>query len=306
MTKTVLVTGAHGFLGREVSRYFASLEYDVIGMGHGAWDLEGYSEFGIRSWVTCDISLDALIKYGGTPDIIIHCAGSGSVPFSLSNPFEDFSRTVLSTLAVLEYTRAYSPKSTIVYPSSAAVYGEAKSLPINECDSLVPISPYGFHKLTAENLCRSYATNFGVSVAIIRFFSLYGEGLKKQLLWDACEKAKVGDFTYPGSGMETRDWVHIDDGVRLIEKMVEHASPECPIVNGGSGKGLCVKNLIQKIYNHFFSNPILSFRGKPRPGDPLGYEADIRESEQYGWSAKINIDNGVRRYVTWFLGLEND
>ncbi len=306
MPKTVLVTGARGFLGFEVAKHFASLGYYVDGMGHGNWDSDDYSELGIRSWVTCDISLDTLIECGGTPDIIIHCAGSGSVPFSMSNPFEDFSRTVLSTLAVLEFVKSHSPKSTIVYPSSAAVYGEAQSLPINECDSLLPISPYGFHKLTAENLCKSYATNFGVSVAIIRFFSLYGEGLRKQLFWDACIKAKVGDYTYSGSGMEIRDWIHIEDAVRLIEKVINHASPVCPVVNGGSGKGLHVKNLIQKIYDNLLPDTTLRFIGKVRLGDPLGFEADIKKSENYGWKPEINIQIGVKRYVTWFLGLKND
>ena len=72
--------------------------------------------------------------------------------------------------------------------SSAAVYGPGHEGPIGEDARLDPASPYGCHKLVMELLCRSYARSFGVSIVLLRLFSVYGEGLQKQLLWDLCSK----------------------------------------------------------------------------------------------------------------------
>src|SRR5690606_30498045 len=201
---------------------------------HGAWGQGEFSRFGLTFWHSADATLDALVTYANEPDVIIHCAGSGSVSFSMSHPYEDYMRTVSSTAAVLEYVRLYSPETSVIYPSSAAVYGQVEYLPIKEHDPMCPVSPYGVHKRMAEELCHSYATNFQISVAIVRLFSIYGEGLKKQLLWDACCKAENKGSCFSGTGQELRDWLHVDDAAHLVHALVPYAATACPIFNGAS------------------------------------------------------------------------
>ncbi|MFX5476882.1 NAD-dependent epimerase/dehydratase family protein, partial [Acinetobacter baumannii] len=78
------------------------------------------------------VDLGTLERLEIAPDLLVHCAGSGSVSASLSDPFVDYVRTVDSTVAVLEYVRRHSPHTPVVYPSSAAVYGDAAHLPAKE------------------------------------------------------------------------------------------------------------------------------------------------------------------------------
>jgi UDP-glucose 4-epimerase len=302
MVKSVLVTGAHGFLGRHVARRFADAGCVVTGIGHGNWDREEFKRFGLTFWHTADIGLDELVTYAGEPDAIVHCAGSGSVPFSMSHPHQDFVRTVSATAAVLEYVRLHSPRTAVVYPSSVAVYGTAERLPIREGDALHPASPYGVHKYMAENLCRGYAYHFNVAVAIVRFFSIYGEGLQKQLLWDACNKAAGGDPIFFGTGSELRDWLHVEDAASLLQAATPHASPSCPVVNGASGEGVPVRDVLAEIFHGLGGTLAPKFNGKSRLGDPKGYHADITAAKKWGWHPAIQWRDGMKRYVDWYQG----
>lgn len=305
MGESVLITGAHGFLGRHMARLFGKKGYYVIGMGHGEWSADEREEWNISEWHECDIGIGSLTAYAGRPNIIIHCAGSGSVGFSLSNPVEDFNRTVNTTLAVLEYIRLYNKDTKLIYPSSAAVYGAKGVGPISEDDFLNPVSPYGYHKKIAEELCGSYSKNFNLTISIIRFFSLYGNGLRKQLLWDACNKFSKGDkkVIFSGSGEETRDWIHIQDAALLIYRVFS-SSLGINIFNGGSGERVTVREILELVGREFSENRIISFNGLAKEGDPKHYQADTKRSRALGWEPEVDWQSGVKDYVRWFKETE--
>lgn len=300
MSKSLLVTGAYGFIGRHVARHYANAGWVVVGMGHGSWIQNEWHQWGLSEWHVADITLESLMTYGGSPDLIVHCAGSGSVAYSMTHPLQDFQRTVVATIALLEFVRIYVPQARVVYPSSAGVYGVAESLPIAESALTKPASPYGVHKKISEDLCRSYAQNFGLSVAIVRFFSVYGVGLRKQLLWDACLKIKRNETAFFGGGSETRDWLHINDAVALLMVAAEHASPSCAIVNGGSGISPTVKDVLGEIFKIFGRNDEPKFQGVSRSGDPLHYMADISLAKTWSHVVSVSWRDGVREYVDWF------
>lgn len=300
MTKTALVTGAYGFIGRHIARQLERDGWHVIGLGHGSWVRDEWRKWGVAEWRSTDITLEALITYAGEPDIIVHCAGSGSVGFSMTHPYQDFQRTVSTTLAVLEYVRLYAPLAKVSYPSSAGVYGMVKKLPITESEPLSPISPYGVHKCLAEELCASYARHFSISVAVVRLFSVYGTGLRKQLLWDASQKIMSGKNNFSGTGEEIRDWLHIEDAASLLIIAVNNASAECPVVNGGTSNGISVREILTEIFALFEHTDIPNFSGVVRSGDPAGYLADISLAKQWGWEPKIELRNGLSEYAHWF------
>ena len=302
MSKSVLITGAYGFIGRHVARQMAGDGWQVIGLGHGAWVKEEWEAWGVAEWHTADITLENLITYAGEPDVIVHCAGSGSVGFSMTHPYQDFQRTVATTLAVLEYARLHAPKAKISYPSSAGVYGVADKLPILESDPLAPASPYGVHKRMAEDLCRSYANNFGISVAMTRLFSVYGVGLRKQLLWDASQKINNGENEFFGTGEEIRDWLHVEDAASLLISAVDHSSTKCPIVNGGSGIAVTVREVLTDLFACFERTDAPKFSGIARSGDPVGYQADISQAINWGWQPAKDRKQGVSEYVAWIKG----
>lgn len=303
MTRRALVTGAHGFIGRHVARHLAELGYIVTGIGHGAWDKAEQRRYGITFWHSAGVTLDSLVTYGEEPDVIMHCAGSGSVIFSVTHPYQDFMRTVTATAAVLEYMRLYSPKSILVYPSSAAVYGKTTALPIKEASPRQPISPYGTHKQMAEDTCKSYARNFNLSIAVLRLFSVYGEGLQKQLLWDASRKIMQGERQFFGTGEETRDWLHVEDAATLFHVAISHASSACPVSNGAGGQGSAVKEVLGRLFVELGREDRPEFTGTVREGDPQHYQADISLARSWGWEPSIELATGLQRYAAWFKGM---
>lgn len=298
----ILVTGANGFLGRHVARVAAQAGHEVVGIGHGDWTEEAWRGWGLSAWHELDVTLATLVAHVGKPDAIVHCAGSSSVGFSFENPAQDFDRTAGTTVEVLEYLRTSAPDTALVYPSSAAVYGRAATLPTREDSHLEPISPYGVHKKIAEDLCRSYARSFGVRVAIVRIFSAYGVELRKQLLWDACRKATVGDSRFAGTGRETRDWVNGEDVARLLLIAVHHATRDAPVANGASGTEVAVGDILGLLFETLGASAHPTFSGSVRTGDPERYAGDPSRANAWGWIPSRSWQDGVREYVEWFRG----
>jgi len=306
--KTVLITGAHGFIGRHCAEEFKRKGFRVIGIGHGQWDSAELNESGIESWFNADITFETLATIGQSIDIdiIVHCAGSGSVAYSFAEPMHDFQRTVDSTLAVLEFMRCAKKPTKLVYPSSAAIYGLKSNQPTKESRAAAPVSPYGVHKRIAEELCVSFAKNYHLDIAVIRFFSIYGAGLKKQLLWDACRKiseAVDGKVRFFGTGSETRDWLHVKDAAALIQVVSQHQQNRITFINGGSGISTPVRAVLQLLADNYGIKKEIVFNGEERTGDPLHYWADIAKATRLNWAPRIGIQDGIKDYVNWFKNL---
>src|SRR5450755_1385388 len=115
MDKTIVVTGAHGFLGRHVARLFAKKGHTVLGIGHGEWSRQEWESWGLSGWHQADITLSTIQHFAGCPSVIVDCAGSGSVYFSVQKPLADFERTVVTTAHVLEFVRLHAPTCIVVY-----------------------------------------------------------------------------------------------------------------------------------------------------------------------------------------------
>ena len=296
-----IVTGAHGFVGRHVARKLGRKGYTVFGIGHGQWSREEWMQWGMTEWLAADITVKNLRRLNHLPRLVVHCAGSGSVSFAQKHPVLDFERTVTSTVNVLEYLRTAAPGAALVYPSSASVYGNCTVWPIHEATLLAPISQYGIHKLMAEQMIRSWSQRFTIPSSIVRLFSAYGPGLRKQLLWDACEKLAAGDALFMGTGEEVRDWLHVEDAAELLTMAAGHTSVACPTVNGGSGEGVKVRTLLEHLAESLHGKPqTISFSNLQRTGDPSTYIADINAARQLTWRPERQWRPGIAEYVAWW------
>ena len=301
LQKTALVTGGHGFLGRAVAGKLKLQGYRVVGVGHGRWANDEALAHGFDVWLTAGVSLSSLATFDEPFDLVVHCAGSGSVGYSQTNPLQDFYRTVQSTAELLEYLRLNDSRALLVYPSSAGVYGAKDDRPINESDTPNPISPYGYHKRIAEDLLASYSRNYGTRVAIVRFFSIYGPGLTKQLLWDAsCRLSKAqGEAVFWGTGEETRDWIHLADATNLIAKLADGAEP-FTVVNGATGTRVTVNSVLHMLKEALGVTAQITFNGDTRPGDPRFYLADVSRLRQLGLGPTVTLADGLNAYAEWF------
>lgn len=298
--KIALVTGAYGSIGRHVASDLAKHGWSVHGIGHGEWSRGQLLQWGLSAWHQEDVSLDGLRSMKVRPSLIVHCAGSGSVGASIAEPYIDFQRTVAPTAAILEFLRVDCPGAALVYPSSAAVYGIADKFPMSEDSPLRPTSPYGVHKRSAEELVREYARLFGLNASVVRLFSIYGEGFRKQLLWDACRRIMVNEYEFFGTGSETRDWLHVSDAAALMVRAADYASPRCPVVNGGGGVAVTVRDVVAELFALMNRKDQAEFCGTVRPGDPSDYQADIRQALAWGWQPRIPWKDGLALYVSWF------
>jgi UDP-glucose 4-epimerase len=303
--KTALITGARGFVGRHLARALHQQGVQVCGIGHGAWTDNERQTWGVNHWLNGDVTkrnIDIVLSNLGQPDAVFHLAGGSSVGPSLAAPEEDFRRSVLSAAELLEWARLAAPNASLVLASSAAVYGAGHHQAIREFDALAPYSPYGYHKRIAEELFESYGKNFGLNVAIVRLFSVYGPELQKQLLWDSCSRL-ANDPTrlmLGGSGNELRDWFHVSDAVDLLRMAANHANPNGFLINGGTGIATTVRQVVEQLGVAWGMDTRLEFSGKSRQGDPQFLVANIDQATSIGFTPQVNWQMGVVDYVTWF------
>ena len=301
--RNILVTGAKGFVGSNTVKYFKALGFETYGIGHGDMSTAELLVFGLDHWKNSDITINSINDYAVRFDLIIHCGGSGSVGFSVEHPYDDFKKTVDGTLEVLEYMRLFSPKSHLIYPSSPAVQGEHQDAPISEGYLGKPCSPYGYHKKIAEELCKSYSEKFNLKVSIVRLFSVYGIGLKKQLLWDSVKKitSSNNQAVFWGTGYETRDFIHIDDVVRIFEAL-SHQKKSFIIVNGGTGSKITISEVVEKIKVLLHVETKVVFNNELSEGNPIYYCASTFLLKSIYNKDFNEIDQGLIEYVRWAYG----
>lgn len=308
----VLVTGAGGFIGRHLASHLSELKVDVVGIGHGCKTERELASIGLADWLESDLSmqgLEAVYRKNGKPDMVFHLAGGSSVGAAFANPLEDFSRTVASTSVLLEWMRKRAPDAQLVAVSSAAVYGSGHESKISEQAALAPFSPYGAHKLMMEVLCRSYASNFGLKVITPRLFSVYGVELKKQLLWELCNRIlKKPDIELGGSGNELRDWTHVNDVARILAGAADLATDKAPVLNVATGIATPVKEIAMVVAKQWRDIPIkpeIKFTGEAREGDPFSLVADTSFMSNLGFECRHPLEDGIAEYVAWFRQFHN-
>ncbi|MGD9669409.1 MAG: NAD-dependent epimerase/dehydratase family protein [Hyphomicrobiaceae bacterium] len=298
----ILVTGARGAIGRHVVRAARERGHVVSGLGHGAWS--GDAELpAIDAWLNGEVSADnmsTLVRQLGVPGAIIHLAGGSHVGSSIAQPAEDFQRTVVAAQRVLEWIRTCAPGTKLVIASSAAVYGAGHDGPIGEDAPYAPVSPYGTHKAMIEMMAHGYARQFGLQVASLRIFSVYGPGLRKQLIWEVVNRLMRGEWqiTLGGTGNEQRDFVEIADAAAMLLDAVALASPAAPAINCSSGEPTTVRELSAHLAAHF-PGTSFTFSGKSRPGDPVSLVGNDSLARALGLSVAFPLEAGLVATVAW-------
>jgi UDP-glucose 4-epimerase len=301
---SVLITGVTGFIGRYVADVFAQAGWLVIGLG----TQPNINIPNVVQYVSVTLPSDRLeeIIKSIEPDVCIHCAGKSSVHFSVVDPAADFNASVDVTFQLLNYLRLHAPRCKFIYLSSAAVYGNPTILPISETQSLEPISPYGFHKLICEQLCHEFSQVYGLEIAIARIFSAYGNGLKRQVIWDICHKALTQPvLKLQGTGQESRDFIHGIDVARAIFAIAQNSIGDSPVYNLASGQETTIKELADLILLNLHGDRSakisVEFDGVVPVGNPVNWRADVGRIANIGFLPTVKLAQGIESYAKWCL-----
>jgi len=293
----ILVLGAHGFLGSHIA-HGLSQNHTILRAGISPDAGDDHMRIDPNT-----PDFETLIAWA-RPDVLINCSGAASVPSSFSNPLHDFTLNTVRTAQILEVLRVVSPQTRFMHLSSAAVYGNPTASPIPESTPLCPVSPYGWHKRYAEEICREYYELHQIPTISLRIFSAYGSGLRKQLLWDVYQKAQVSErIELFGTGLETRDFIHCADIVRSINSILNFGSFDGRAVNVASGISITVREAVNSLLDALGWTRQLVFSGAGRAGDPVFWMADTSYLQSLGPLTAQPFEYGVREVACWMLAL---
>lgn len=292
----LLILGSEGFIGSHAKKYFLEQpHYEVYTADIVIRQDHNYQVINPEH---ADFSS---IFSGDAFDVCINATGAANVQFSFRYPALDYILNVSNVFLMLDAIRRFNPSCKFINLSSAAVYGNPSRLPVSEKDVLQPLSPYGWHKLYSEQVCKEFADYFGMKTVSLRIFSAYGPGLRKQLFWDLFSK-----FIDPGkevelfgSGDETRDFIFIDDLVHAMECVIRHADFDGRAINVSSGEETGIVDAAAIFKELLQSGKQIKFNGKVKEGDPKNWKANIDLLKSFGFSGGTDMQRGLHHYINW-------
>lgn len=297
----ILILGSEGFIGRNCVKYYLQKGWDVYGCDLVDYNTDNYNYIKVSRLNPDFDTLFSSVRY----DACINAAGNGSVPVSITHPVNDFDANCLDVIKILELIRIKSDQCKYLHISSAAVYGNPQQLPVIEESTLLPLSPYGWHKLIAETLCKEYYQLYQLPVVIVRPFSVYGPGLRKQIFWDLYQKCMGGiqELTLWGTGLESRDFIYIDDLINAIDIILDRSPMKADVYNLANGSETTIADASQAFINNFDSTLSIQFNNKQREGDPKNWIADITKIKSIGYNSKYTFTEGIKTTIEWLKDL---
>lgn len=300
MSKIVLVTGVAGFIGRYVARHFSEQGWSVIGIDNSPPENAPLSSLSAYHRLQLPDSTLGNLLDQHSPQVCIHCAGRASVGLSIADPAADFHASTVLTFEVLNALRLNAPSCRFIFLSSAAVYGNPESLPVSETQSSAPLSPYGFHKWQCEQLCLEFAKAYSLPTTSLRIFSAYGPGLRRQVVWDICQKAITqNSLTLQGSGRESRDFIHALDIARALMVVATSAPMQGEVYNLGTGREVAIAELASLVLDALEYDGSPKFDGVVPAGTPLNWQADVSKLSALGFTASVPLERGIKTFANW-------
>ena len=318
----LLITGGAGFIGSTLAKIARIQGWEVrildnlsTGLKSTADELMGQ---GIEVILGDIRDVEVLTSAVQGCDAVVHLAAQVSVPLSVSNPEETMSINVDGTSKVIAACLKHGVKR-LVMASSAAVYGEAESLPLKEEDAGQVLSPYAESKWKNEAQILE-ARKKGLLAAALRFFNVYGVGQRP----DGAYAAVVPKFAdmmaqgivpkINGDGMHTRDFVHVHDVCSAIFSLIEgdwKAEKE-HVYNVATQTKITLLDLIEAINKTLMKNQegfelIVPIHGAERVGDIRHSMANIeRIQNTLGWKPEVDFQDGIEGLVRERLRLKED
>jgi UDP-glucose 4-epimerase len=237
-------------------------------------------------------------------DVVYHQAAQAGVRSSWGRDFEAYTHhNVLGTQRLLERYRD-ARLERFVYASSSSVYGDAERFPTAEDALPRPFSPYGVTKLAGEHLVLLYGRNFGLPVAALRYFTVYGPRQRPDMAFHRfCRALLRGEpIAVYGDGKQSRDFTFIDDAIEANVRAWTRSAPQ-GVYNVGGGSQVDVLEAIGILEQALGRKADLRFEPRP-PGDPLRTRADAtRLRADLDYVPRVSIRDGLAAEAAWARGL---
>jgi UDP-glucose 4-epimerase len=307
-----LVTGAAGFIGSHlVERLLAegvrvtgvdcfTEYYDAALKRRNLAAAAGRPGF---SLLELDLARDDLARLPEV-SVVFHQAAQPGVRASWGREFATYlHHNVLATQRLLERYRG-APLERFVYASSSSVYGDAERYPTPEEALPRPVSPYGVTKLAGEHLTLLYGRNFGMPVAALRYFTVYGPRQRPDMAFHRfCRALWLGEpLSVYGDGRQSRDFTYIDDAIEANLRAWRRARP-LAVYNVGGGSQVEVLDAIAILERACGVKARVEWKPLP-PGDPPRTRADAsRLSADLGCVPAVPIEKGLEAEAEWTRGL---
>jgi CDP-glucose 4,6-dehydratase len=314
----VLVSGAHGFVGSHLARALLEGGEEVRVLDRpaprladvGGERLSGLDLLGIRDEVElCEADLreaEAVAAAVEGCDTVFHLAAQTIVGVARRSPLETFEVNVRGAWNVFEACRAHGV-ARVVFASSDKAYGSSPELPYREDFPLRAVNPYDASKAAADTIARSYATAYGVPLAVTRFANVYGGGdLNFSRLIPETVVALL-DGRAPAirsDGSPERDFLHVEDAVSaylaIAAALPDGAAGEA--FNAGGERPHSVREVVELIAAAAGTGIEPDFQGVGSPEGEIDrqFVDSTKLRELTGWRPRVELEDGLRRTLEWY------
>lgn len=231
-----------------------------------------------------------------------HLAAKAGVRPSIEDPGSYAEVNVQGTLHLLEEARLHGVKH-FVFASSSSVYGRRNRIPFDETDALLsPVSPYAATKIAGESLAHVYHDLYQMKMTVLRFFTVYGPRQRPEMAIHKFARAinEGKPLTLFGQGSSSRDYTYISDIVQGLVNVLE-GRWSYEIINLGDSKTVPLIKLVNLIEKNLGKKAKIKWM-KDQPGDVPITCANISKAKKLlGYSVKVPIEEGIKRFCEWFL-----
>lgn len=303
----ILITGGAGFIGSNVVDLLIKEKHEVVIVDNlSQGKVENINES--ATFYKCDIlhvdKLDTIFETE-KPEIVIHNAAQIDVQTSLKEPSLDAEVNINGTINVLECCRKFGVKK-IIYPSSAAVYGNPQYLPVDENHQVNPISFYGTSKHTPEHYIKIYANLYNIKYTIFRYANVYGirqdpkgEGGVVSIFID-----KFLNYKNPiifGDGNQTRDFVYVKDIAKANLLALNNADNE--ICNISTRKPISINHLL-KMMKEILNSNLQAIYEQERDGDIRDSSLENEKACKFlNWNAEYSLEEGLKETCMYYQNI---
>jgi UDP-glucose 4-epimerase len=302
--RRVLVTGGAGFVGGALVRRLVASGAKVTVLDDLFTGLAETVPSSAQLVVGSVADQDLVNELVGGASVVFHLAARNIIA-STKDPRNDFGTNIGGTLNVLLAAREFRTER-VVYTGTTSVYGNPRSIPINEDDPVVVLSPYAVSKLAGENYCHAFYETYGLPVAVVRYSNVYGIGQRPDnpycgvvaKFFDAANSGRP--LQIHGDGEQTRDYTFIDDAVdaTLLAGMQPRAEGE--VFNVGTGIETSVNDLAKLIGEAVHRQIEVEHIDRRDIDNIRRRVVNIEKARRMlRWTPRVTLADGLRQTAEW-------